>query len=115
LLEAIDLILQGAQNLVVPIQTKISSYSRRKQLQKPSTTGPTIHNGHEFCWLTQEDVIQFLLNSIGLFSLTPALSIDMIGIITNNILAIDYHSPASSAVAAITRSLAEQTSVGLKA
>ncbi|XP_059442509.1 CBS domain-containing protein CBSX5-like [Corylus avellana] len=113
LLEAIDLILQGAQNLVVPIQTKLSSYSRRKQLQNPSSTGPTIHNGREFCWLTQEDVIRFLLSSIGLFSPIPALSIDALGIITNDILAIDYHSPASSAVAAITRSLAEQTSVAV--
>jgi CBS-domain-containing membrane protein len=113
LLEAIDLILQGAQNLVVPIQTKPSSYSRRKQLQKPSTTGPTIHNGHEFCWLTQEDVIRFLLSSIGLFSPIPALSIDSLGIITNDILAIEYHSPASSAVKAISRSLAEQTSVAV--
>ncbi|CAL5391489.1 unnamed protein product [Camellia sinensis] len=40
LLEAIDLILQGAQNLVVPIK----SNSRRK-LQE----SPTAHNGCEFC------------------------------------------------------------------
>ncbi|XP_042941199.1 CBS domain-containing protein CBSX5-like [Carya illinoinensis] len=110
--EAIDLILPGAQNLVVPIQTKLSSYSRRKQLQKPSTTGPTtIHNGREFCWLTQEDVIRFLLGSIGLFSPLPALSVDTLGIITTDILAIDYYSPASSAIGAISRSLCEQTSV----
>lgn len=114
LLEAIDLILQGAQNLVVPIETKRGSYSRRKQLQKPSTTGgATIHNGREFCWLTQEDVIRFLLSSIGLFSPIPALSLDTLGIITNDILAIDYHSPASLAVKSISRSLAEQTSVAV--
>ncbi|KAG6689355.1 CBS domain-containing protein CBSX5-like [Carya illinoinensis] len=112
--EAIDLILQGAQNLVVPIQTKLSSYSRRKQLQKPSATGPTtIHNGREFCWLTQEDVIRFLLGSIGLFSPLPALSVDTLGIITTDILAIDYYSPASSAIGAISRSLSEQTSVAV--
>ncbi|KAI7983005.1 hypothetical protein LOK49_LG15G02354 [Camellia lanceoleosa] len=40
LLEAIDLILQGAQNLVVPIK----SNSRRKLQDSPRT-----HNGCEFC------------------------------------------------------------------
>ncbi|KAI8000329.1 hypothetical protein LOK49_LG09G00455 [Camellia lanceoleosa] len=40
LLEAIDLIISGAQNLVVPIK----SNSRRK-LQE----SPTAHNGCEFC------------------------------------------------------------------
>ncbi|KAJ6894334.1 hypothetical protein NC652_028177 [Populus alba x Populus x berolinensis] len=34
LLDAIDLILQGAKNLVVPIKTRYSSSSRRKQQQK---------------------------------------------------------------------------------
>ncbi|KAG4149858.1 hypothetical protein ERO13_D05G358760v2 [Gossypium hirsutum] len=52
LLEAIDLILEGAQNLVVPIKTKVFNNKRSKQQQKP------------FCWLTQEDIIRFLLSSI---------------------------------------------------
>ncbi|KAL2523581.1 CBS domain-containing protein CBSX5 [Abeliophyllum distichum] len=106
LLEAIDLILQGAQNLVVPIR----SNSKRKQLQKSSST---IHNGSEFCWLTQEDVIRFLLSSIGAFSPIPTLSIDTLGIISTEFLAIGYHSPAAAAVGAISRSLLEQTSVAV--
>ncbi|KAL2472658.1 CBS domain-containing protein CBSX5 [Forsythia ovata] len=106
LLEAIDLILQGAQNLVVPIR----SNSKRKQLQKSSST---IHNGCEFCWLTQEDVIRFLLSSIGLFSPIPTLSIDTLGIISTEFLAISYHSPVGAAVGAISRSLVEQTSVAV--
>ncbi|KAK6154331.1 hypothetical protein DH2020_008579 [Rehmannia glutinosa] len=89
LLEAIDLLLQGAQNLVVPIK---SSNTKRKQLQKPSIC-PTIHNGQQFCWLTQEDVIRFLLSSIGLFSSIAALSIDTLGIISTGFLAVEYHSP----------------------
>ncbi|KAK9938171.1 hypothetical protein M0R45_014925 [Rubus argutus] len=116
LLQAIDLILQGNQNLVVPIQTRLSSTSRRKQFPKPTnyTTTTTNHNGQEFCWLTQEDVIRFLLSSIGVFSPMPALSIDSLGIInTTDILAIDYHSPASSAVQLITQSLDQQTSVAV--
>ncbi|OIW05263.1 hypothetical protein TanjilG_03652 [Lupinus angustifolius] len=113
LLEAIDLILQGAQNLVVPIlPTKKSSISRRKHhLQKSSTISS--HNGREFCWLTQEDVIRFLLGSIGLFTPLPALSIDTLGIITSDVLAIDYYSPASSAVGAISKSITQQTSVAI--
>lgn len=111
LLEAIDLILQGAQNLVVPIQTRLSS--RRKQHPKASTTPITVHNGREFCWLTQEDVVRFLLSCIGLFSPIPALSIDTLGIISTDVLATDYHSPAISALQLISRSLADQTSVAV--
>ncbi|KEH38766.1 putative CBS domain-containing protein [Medicago truncatula] len=112
LLEAIDLILQGAQNLVVPIlQTKRGGISRRKQQQKSSTINN--HNGVEFCWLTQEDVIRFLLGSIGLFTPLPAYSIDSLDIISPDVLAIDYYSPASSAVEAISKSLAQQTSVAI--
>ncbi|CAL5393383.1 unnamed protein product [Camellia sinensis] len=107
LLEAIDLILQGAQNLVVPIKTN----SRRK-LQK-SLIIPTSHNGREFCWLTQEDVIRFLLSSIGLFSPVPALSIAALDIINTEFLATRYHSTAASTIGAISCSLAEQTSVAV--
>ncbi|XP_024157104.1 CBS domain-containing protein CBSX5 [Rosa chinensis] len=115
LLKAIDLMLQGIQNLVVPIQTRQSSNSRRKQHPKPiNSTTSTIHNGQEFCWLTQEDVVRFLLNSIGVFSPLPALSIDSLGLInTADILAINYHSPADSAVRLITQSLTQQTSVAV--
>ncbi|XP_061350456.1 CBS domain-containing protein CBSX5-like [Gastrolobium bilobum] len=112
LLEAIDLILQGAQNLVVPIlQTKRSGISRRKQPQKASTINS--HNGREFCWLTQEDVIRFLIGSIGLFTPLPAISIDALEIINSDVLAIDYYSPASSAIGAISKSLIQQTSVAI--
>ncbi|XP_010242962.1 PREDICTED: CBS domain-containing protein CBSX5-like [Nelumbo nucifera] len=110
ILEVIDLIMEGAQNLVVPIQSSISS--RKKLLQK-SSFGPTQHNGREFCWLTQEDVIRFLLSSISLFSPIPALSIDSLGIIGTEVLAIEYHDPAYSAVDLISSSLSQQTSVAV--
>ncbi|EEF33829.1 CBS domain-containing protein CBSX5 [Ricinus communis] len=117
LVEAIDLILQGAQNLVVPIKTRLSSSnSRRKQQQKLSATSTgltTIHKGREFCWLAQEDIIRFFLSSIGLFSPVPALSIDSLGIITTDIITIDYNSPASATLGAINRALATQTSVAV--
>lgn len=112
LLEAIDLILEGTQNLVVPIKNNITSNSKRKILHK-SSISPTTHNGREFCWLTQEDVIRFLLSSIGLFSPIPALSIESLGIISPDVMTIWYHSPASEATAAISQSLAEQSSVAV--
>lgn len=114
MLEAIDLIIQGAQNLVVPIlPTKRSGISRRKQHLHQKSSTINNHNGREFCWLTQEDVIRFLLGSIGLFTPLPALSIDILGIISSDVLAIDYYSPASSAVGAISKSLTQQTSVAI--
>ncbi|CAK8535145.1 unnamed protein product [Lathyrus sativus] len=110
--EAIDLILEGAQNLVVPIvQTRRGGISRRKQHQKLSTISG--HNGVEFCWLTQEDVIRFLLGSIGLFAPLSAQSISDLDIISSDVVAIDYYSPASSVVEAIAKSLAQQTSVAV--
>lgn len=113
-MEAIDLILQGAQNLVVPIlPTKRSGVSRRKQQNQKASSTINSHNGREFCWLTQEDVIRFLLGSIGVFTPLPALSIDSLGIISNDVLSIDYYSPASSAVGAISKSLTQQTSVAI--
>lgn len=58
-------------------------------------------------------MIRFLLGSIGLFSPLPAFSIDALGIITTDVLAIDYYSPASSALGAISQSFTQQTSVGV--
>ncbi|KAM0063335.1 putative CBS domain-containing protein [Helianthus debilis subsp. tardiflorus] len=111
LLEAIDLIINGAQNLVVPIK---NTTSKRKQLRQPTSLAPTTHaGGREYCWLTQEDVIRFLLSSIGLFSPTAAYSIESLGIIDTKILTINYHSPASKALAAISTSLSDQTSVAV--
>jgi len=112
LLDAIDLILEGAQNLVVPIsQTKKGVLSRRKLQQKSLTINS--HSGVEFCWLTQEDVIRFLLGSIGRFTVLPAQSIDRLNIISSDVLSIDYSSQASSAVEAISKSLTQQTSVAI--
>nr|DAD37496.1 TPA_asm: hypothetical protein HUJ06_008137 [Nelumbo nucifera] len=102
--------MEGAQNLVVPIQGRINS--RKKLLQK-SSFGPTLHNGREFYWLTQEDVIRFLLSSINIFSPIPAQSIDSLGIIGTEVLAIRYHNPTYSAADLISNSLSQQTSIAV--
>ncbi|KAA8519817.1 hypothetical protein F0562_014093 [Nyssa sinensis] len=113
LLEAIDYILEGAQNLVVPIESYISLNSRKKLLKKPSLLCSTLHNGHEYCWLTQEDVIRFLLNSIGIFSPIPTCTIESLNIIDAGVMTISYKDPASSALASISRALTEQTSIAV--
>ncbi|KAM6600851.1 hypothetical protein CsatA_020460 [Cannabis sativa] len=116
LLDAIDLILQGAQNLVVPIKRRLGSNTRRKHLPKSggASATTTIHGGgREFCWITQEDVVRFLLSSIGLFSPILAISIEALGIINPDVLSTDYHAPAISSIDLISSSLADQTSVAV--
>ncbi|KAL3647073.1 hypothetical protein CASFOL_008041 [Castilleja foliolosa] len=113
LIEAIDLILEGAQNLVVPIRT---NSRQRKQLQKSSNSPSlcsTNHNGQEYCWLTQEDIIRFLLGLIGLFSPIPTLSVETLNLISHDYLVVDYHAPATSAIGPIYQSLVDQTSVAV--
>lgn len=110
LVEAIDLILEGAQNLVIPIP----SQSRRKKLLQKSSSKSTVHNNREYCWITQEDIIRYLLNSIGLFCPTPINPINTLNVINaDNILAIHYHDPALVALPLITQSLINHTSVAI--
>ncbi|GFS46369.1 CBS domain-containing protein [Actinidia rufa] len=113
LLEAIDYILEGAQNLIVPIESSRSITSRKKLLNKPSSFGSTLHNGREFCWLTQEDVVRFLLSSIGVFSPIPAYTIESLNAIDTDVMTIYYDDPASSALDSISLSLTEQKSIGV--
>ncbi|XP_010442947.1 PREDICTED: CBS domain-containing protein CBSX5 [Camelina sativa] len=126
LIEAIDLIIQGAQNLIVPIQTR-SSITKRRQQQKllinrnvvvslSATTATTHKNGLQFCWITQEDIIRFLLDSISVFSPLPSLPISDLGVINSTqhtILAVDYYSSAASAVSAVSRAILDNVSVAV--
>ncbi|KAJ0251486.1 CBS domain-containing protein CBSX5 [Hirschfeldia incana] len=114
LVEAIDLIIQGAQNLIVPIQTKTST-KKRQQNDNVSVTTTTHSNGQRFCWITQEDIVRFLLGCIAAFSHLPSMSISDLGIINSShaILAVDYNSSASVVVSAISRALTDQTSVAV--
>lgn len=109
LLEAIDCILGGTQNLVIPIQNNTSNNSRTK----PASPSSTDHGGVEYCWLTQEDVARFLLNSIGLFSPLPTFTIESLSIINYDIMTVGYHDLATSALGFISRANAEQTSVAV--
>ncbi|XVE51316.1 hypothetical protein DITRI_Ditri02bG0030200 [Diplodiscus trichospermus] len=111
-LEAIDLILEGAQNLVIPLE--IGTMNSRKKLLQNNLSNSTLHNNRQYCWLTQEDIIRYLLSSIGLFSPTPVNPINSLNIIdSQNILAVHYDDPASLTLPFIARSLEMQTSVAI--
>ncbi|XAR66446.1 hypothetical protein NMG60_11012683 [Bertholletia excelsa] len=112
LLEAIDCILEGAQNLVVPIESTIS-LTARKQQSKSASIRATLHNGRQFCWLSQEDVIRFLLNSIGVFSPIPTFTIGSLNIIDTKVTTIYYDASAVSTLDSISRCLIEQKSIGV--
>ncbi|KAI3818741.1 hypothetical protein L1987_12558 [Smallanthus sonchifolius] len=116
LLQAIDYILEGAQNLVIPIQTT-TTYNQRKHylVTNPSPLSATtaLHNGKEFCWLTREDVIRFILNSIRVFSPIHTFTIESLNIISTETLTVHYDDPATSALPLITHSHLNQTSVAV--
>ncbi|KAG8385610.1 hypothetical protein BUALT_Bualt03G0063000 [Buddleja alternifolia] len=114
LLEAIDYILEGTQNLVIPVQNHHHiSNSRKNLLNKQPPFVCTRHNSHEYCWLTQEDIIRFLLNSIRAFSQIATFTINSLNVIDHDIMTVHYNSPASSALDFFHRALTEQTSVAV--
>lgn len=103
---------EGVHNLVIPIHKE--NRSRRKEVESLDCSR-TLHNKNRtYCWLTQEDVIRFLINSIGVFSPTPASPINTLNVIdTQNIFAVSYDDPASSALNLLTASLLHQSSVAI--
>ncbi|XP_057738173.1 CBS domain-containing protein CBSX5-like [Arachis stenosperma] len=110
LLDAIDAMHEGAQNLVIPIQSSISS--RRKSVE--SLDSIFHNNNRSYCWVTQEDVIRYLLNAIAAFSPTPASPINTLNVIDDqNLFAVNYDDPASSALNLLLLSLIHQSSVAI--
>ncbi|KAL0363331.1 UNVERIFIED_CONTAM: CBS domain-containing protein CBSX5 [Sesamum calycinum] len=67
----------------------------------------------EYCWLTQEDVVRFILNSVGAFSPIPTCTIDSLNIINHDIMMVPYDKPVSSALGYFHWALIEQTSVAV--
>jgi len=99
------------QNVVIPI----SDENRWKKRENEILDSSILHNGkHAYCWLSQEDVMRYLLNSIGTFSDTPAESIDKLNIIdTQNLYFLYFDDPASSALVLLTASIVHQSSVAV--
>lgn len=89
------------------------STNTRKTLSKSSSLSCKHHDGVEYCWLTQEDIVRFLLNSVGVFSPMPTFSIEPLNIIDNNVMTVCYHDPAISALDSLALAHVEQTSVAV--
>ncbi|KAE8689496.1 hypothetical protein F3Y22_tig00110936pilonHSYRG00003 [Hibiscus syriacus] len=112
LVEAIDLILGGAQNLVIPLEN--NGRNSRKKLLQNALSNSTFHDNRQYCWLTQEDIVRFLVNAIGVFTQIAVNPINSLGVIdAQNIATVHYDEPASSALPLISQSLEMQTSVAV--
>ncbi|KAH7286455.1 hypothetical protein KP509_32G007900 [Ceratopteris richardii] len=123
LLEALDLIARGVQNLVIPITRK--SIHNVKQVKGSTTLKarslpanlnivvPKDHGGQEYCWLTPEDVLRFLLGSISIFSPLPALSIEALGIIRSDVQMIEVGQDACSELELIEMACQDSSAVAI--
>jgi hypothetical protein len=67
----------------------------------------------EYCWLTPEDLLQFLLSCIGLFSPLPMMTIQQLDIINMDVLTVLADSQAATALPLIQRASKEMTAVAV--
>ncbi|CAK9170565.1 unnamed protein product, partial [Ilex paraguariensis] len=104
LLEAIDCILEGAQNLVLPIQSHTNTKSRKKVYTSQRPRILLANTGRCDSFPPQLDRV---------FSPIPTFTIESLNIIDMDTMAVHYHEPASTALASISRALTEQTSVAV--
>jgi len=98
----VDCILEGAQSLIVPKRSRNSGTPKQKLLQK-----------RQYCWITQEDVMRFLFNSINHFSALASHSIQALDVIEDGILAVHYDDPALAALSAINTARNGHTAVAV--
>jgi hypothetical protein len=110
LCQALDLMLDGVQQLVVPINR------RRKQGKPLKIPGPLTATGlpsGDYSWISQEDVVRYLLTSLGAFYPLPMMSLEELSMINTDIMMVDADSPGSCAVPLIERASQEMTAVAV--
>jgi CBS domain-containing protein len=72
------------------------------------------HGGvQEYCWLTPEDIVRFLLSCIGLFSPLTMMTIQQLGIINSDVLTVDVNADAMSALPLIQKAAREMSAVAV--
>lgn len=118
--EALFAIRGGAQNLVVQISDPLKKHGRvlrgSMSYNKKSMANALVlksHNGHEYCWLTHEDVLRFLLGSICVFSPITMMSIKDLGIIQTDVLMVGMDDDAISALEMIKAACSNATAVAI--
>ena len=94
-----DAFLGGAHTLAVPIRERWHAAADRGKL----------------CWLTVEDVVRFLLSSVGVFSATASRSVTELGVVRPAALAVAAGDSALSAVPLLRTALASHASVAVVA
>lgn len=97
-LEAVDAFLDGAHTVAVPIRERWRGANRGK-----------------LCWLTVEDVVRFLLSSVGVFSATASRPVSELGAVRPAALAVAAGDSALSAVPLLPAALASHASVAVVA
>ncbi|MCO5591490.1 hypothetical protein L7F22_045474 [Adiantum nelumboides] len=123
LLEALDLLVGGVQNLVVPIARRTSFNGRHRKSgmtrKMRSATGstnsglPKDHDGQEYCWLTQEDVLRFLLGSISVFSPLPMMSIEALGLVRADVRMVGVEEDACSMLGLMNEACHDMSAVAV--
>ncbi|KAH7278111.1 hypothetical protein KP509_38G025000 [Ceratopteris richardii] len=114
LLEVLQLIEAGVQNLVVPIMNHgRRCYSQKGVTNEFSNHLQKSHGGQFFCWLTHEDVLRFLLGSISVFSPVPMTSIEDLGIIRTDICLVKVDEDVVSALESIKAACMEMSAVAV--
>lgn len=110
LCQALDIMLDGVQHLVVPI-TKWRK--QRKALKIPGPLSVTDLPSGDYCWITQEDVVRYLLSSIGAFYPLPMMSLEELGMINTGFMMVDADSSASRLIPLLERASQEMTAVAV--
>lgn len=118
--EALEAIGGGAQNLVVKITDSLKKHGRALRgsmslNKKPMSQALSLkgHNGYNYCWLTHEDVLRFLLGSISVFSPVSLMSIKDLGIIQTDVLMVGIDDEACLAIEAIKMACLNMTAVAV--
>lgn len=136
LFDALAHVFDGVQHLVVSIDPSVlNRLARYNSMPKPKRVVPQTflnakqgkslgshlslspkippHVGQEYCWLTPEDILQFLLSCIGLFSPLPMMTIQQLGIINMAVLSVKSTADAITALPLIQQAAREMTAVAV--
>ena len=97
------------------VPQSINKPKQGKSLDSTCSLPPRIpaHAVQEYCWLNPEDLLQFLLSCIGLFSPLPMMTIQQLGVIRVDVLTVQANADAITALPLILRAAREMTAVAV--
>ncbi|XP_024383644.1 CBS domain-containing protein CBSX5 [Physcomitrium patens] len=136
LFDALAHVLDGVHHLVVSIDQSVSNRLARYNsmprsarvahhaILKPNEgkfldsrfslpTKIQAEGPQEYCWLTPEDILQFLLSCISLFSPLPMMTIQQLGIINMDVLSVKSDADVITALPLIQQAARNMTAVAV--